>query len=231
MRIEVWSDVVCPWCYVGKRRFEKALAAFPHRNQVQVVHRSFQLDPSQPKGRTQSRDEVLQRKYGWDKEQVTARQAQMRDTAAAEGLDFKLGGALTGNTADAHQLIHLGRERGIQDVVIERLYRAYFEEGRSLFDHESLVALAAEAGLDADEARAVLTEGKYAQAVAADGQEAHELGATGVPFFVIADRYGISGAQPTPLFAEALARAWAETEDAAGSADPQGSAAPDQQPT
>jgi len=211
MRIEIWSDVVCPWCYVGKRRFERALAAFPHRDQVQVVHRSFQLDPSKPKGATQPRGEVLRRKYGWSEAQVTAREAEMRDTAAGEGLDFKLGNSLSGNTADAHQLIHLGLARGIQDAVVERLYRAYFSEGRSLFDHDSLVALATEAGLDPDEARAVLAEDRYAHAVAADGQEAHALGATGVPFFVIANRYGISGAQPTSVFAEVLARAWSET--------------------
>ncbi|HET6279916.1 MAG TPA: DsbA family oxidoreductase [Polyangia bacterium] len=211
MLVEVWSDVVCPWCYVGKRRFERALADFPDRGQVQVVHRSFQLDPSRPAGVTQSRGEVLGRKYGWSEAQVTARQAQMRDTAAAEGLDFKLGNALTGNTAEAHQLIHLGQALGIQDAVVERLYRGYFTEGRSLFDRDSLVALAAEAGLDPDEARAVLVEGRYATAVTADGQEAHALGATGVPFFVIARRFGISGAQPTPVFAEVLAKAWAET--------------------
>jgi predicted DsbA family dithiol-disulfide isomerase len=213
MRIEIWSDVVCPWCYVGKRRFERALAGFPHRDQVVVVHRSFQLDPSQPQGATQPRGEVLRRKYGWSDAQVTAREAQMRETAAGEGLDFKLGNALTGNTADAHQLIHLALARGIQDAVVERLYRGYFTEGRSLFDHESLVELGAEAGLAPDEARAVLAEGRYAHAVAADGQEAHALGATGVPFFVIANRYGISGAQPTPVFAEVLARAWDETKD------------------
>jgi predicted DsbA family dithiol-disulfide isomerase len=215
MRIEVWSDVVCPWCYVGKRRFEKALAGFAHRGDVEVVHRSFQLDPSKPVGKTQARGEALRRKYGWSEAQAKAREAQMRATAATEGLDFEMGSALTGNTVDAHQVIHLGKARGIQDAVIERLYRAYFSEGRSLFDHESLVALSAEAGLDPDEIRAVLTEGRYTQAVAADGQEAHALGATGVPFFVIDNRYGISGAQPTPVFAEVLARVWAEAENGA----------------
>jgi predicted DsbA family dithiol-disulfide isomerase len=210
MRIEVWSDVVCPWCYVGKRRFERALAGFAHRADVEVVHRSFQLDPTKPVGKTQERGLALRRKYGWSEAQAKAREAQMRATAAGEGLDFEMGSALTGNTADAHQVIHLAKAHGIQDAVVERLYRAYFSEGRSLFDHDSLIALGAEAGLDAEEIRAVLTEGRYAEAVAADGREAHALGATGVPFFVIDNRYGVSGAQPTPVFAEVLARAWDE---------------------
>ena len=211
MRIEIWSDVVCPWCYVGKRRFEKALTGFAHRDEVQVVHRSFQLDPSKPVGQTQARGEALRRKYGWSPAEARAREAQMQATAAAEGLDFQMGSALTGNTADAHQVIHLGKARGIQDAVIERLFRAYFSEGRSLFDHDSLVALGAQAGLDPDEVREVLADQRYASAVAADGEHAHALGATGVPFFVIDDRYGISGAQPTPVFTEVLARAWAES--------------------
>jgi predicted DsbA family dithiol-disulfide isomerase len=218
MRIDVWSDVVCPWCYVGKRRFERALADFAHRDQVEVIHRSFQLDPSKPKGKTQARGEALRRKYGWSEAQATAREAQMNSTAAAEGLDFKLGSQLTGNTADAHQLIHLAKARGVQDAVVERLFRAYFTEGRSLFDADSLVALAAEAGLDPAEARAVLDEGSYAHAVAADGHEAQALGATGVPFFVIDNRYGVSGAQPTAVFAEVLARAWAEAAGPASAA-------------
>lgn len=212
MRIDVWSDVVCPWCYVGKRRFERALAAFPHRDRVQVIHRSFELDPGKPRGRTEARAEVLRRKYGWSEATVKARERQMQATAAAEGLQFEMGNARSGNTADAHQLIHLARSEGKADAMVERLYRAHFSEGRSIFDHDHLVALAAEAGLDADRARQVLQDGSYAGAVAQDEAEAHALGASGVPFFVIDNRYGISGAQPTALFAEALERAWTEAE-------------------
>ena len=214
MKIEVWSDIVCPWCYVGKRRFERALAEFPQRDQVQVVHRSFQLDPTTPPGQTRSRNEMLRTKYGWSDAQSEARHLQMQATAAAEGLDFQLGDVQTGNTAAAHQLVHLGKAHGRQDAVLERLYRAYFTERRSLFERDSLVALAAEAGLDADEARRVLEQDTYAGAVAADGRAAHALGANGVPFFVIDERYGVSGAQPTDLFKEVLARAWAEAHPA-----------------
>ncbi len=211
MRIDIWTDVVCPWCYVGKRRFEKALAAFPHRAEIEVVHRSFQLNPTAPPGQTSSRRESLKAKYQLTDAQVQAMNARMEETAAAEGLHYDLSGDLTGNTFDAHRVLHLARARGIQDAVIERLYRAYFGERRSLFDHESLVELAGEAGLDREEVRRMLEADDYADAVRADVQEARTLGASGVPFFVIDGRYGVSGAQPPDVFSEALARAWADS--------------------
>ncbi|MCI0573357.1 MAG: DsbA family oxidoreductase [Myxococcaceae bacterium] len=210
MRINVWTDVVCPWCYVGKRRFERALAEFPHREQVQVVHHSFQLDPSMPRGKAVEQLGVLKSKYGLSEAQASAMMTNMERTAAAEGLEYHLAGGLVGNTSDAHRLLHLAKERGIQDAVVERFYRAHFTEQRSLFDHESLVQLADEAGLDADEARRVLKDDTYAGAVTADAREAQKLGATGVPFFVIDNRYGVAGAQPTEVFASVLARAWAD---------------------
>ncbi len=210
MRIDIWSDVVCPWCYVGKRRFEKALAGFEHRHEVQVVHRSFQLNPAAPAGQTSPRRASLMSKYGWSDAQVDTMNARMEQTAAAEGLNFDLSDGVTGNTLDAHRVLHLAHDRGRQDEVIERLYRAYFTEKRSLFDTDSLVALAAEAGLDRDEVRRVLAGTEYADAVARDIEEARRLGANGVPFFVIDERYGISGAQPADVFSEALARAWAD---------------------
>lgn len=210
MRVEIWADLVCPWCYLGKRRFEKALAGFEHAADVEVVHRSFQLDPSAPAVAERQIDKVAS-KYGMSIEEAKAQQARLEGLAAEEGLEYHLDGSLSGNTADAHRLVHLGKERGLQDAVIERFYRAQFTEHRSLFDHDSLVALASEAGLDPDEARRTLEEGTYADAVVADGREAQELGANGVPFFVLADRYGVSGAQPVELFSEALNRAWDET--------------------
>jgi predicted DsbA family dithiol-disulfide isomerase len=211
MRVEIWADLVCPWCYLGKRRFEKALAGFEHRADVEIVHRSFELDPHWPKGETVGQTEMLVDKYGVATERAAAMQAQLERTAAIEGLEYHLTDGLTGNTFDAHRLVHLARSRGLAEPVVERFYRAHFSEQRSIFDRDSLVALAAEAGLDPAEAAEVLDGDAFADEVLADEREARELGATGVPFFVIADRYGVSGAQPAELFAEALDRAWADT--------------------
>ena len=213
MRVDIWTDVVCPWCYVGKRRFEKALADFDHRGDVEVVHRSFQLNPAAPKGQTSPRRESLRAKYGLSEQQVDAMNARMEQTAAEEGLHYDLAGGVTGNTFDAHRLLHFAHDRRRQDEVIERLYRAYFTEKRSLFDHDSLVELAGDAGLDRDEVRRMLAGNDYADAVERDIDEARGLGATGVPFFVIDNRYGVSGAQPPQVFSQALDRAWADAHD------------------
>ena len=208
MRIEVWADVVCPWCYLGKRRLEHALAGFDHRDEVEIVYRSFQLDPTAPRDRVTPTAELLSGKYGMSAEQVDANQRQLEDLAAAEGLEYHLTGSLSGNTYDAHRVLQLARERGLADPVVERLYRAYFTEGRSVFDAASLLELATDAGLDRDEVGKVLAGSAYADAVDADGAEAQALGATGVPFFVLDRRYGISGAQPVDVFSRALAQAW-----------------------
>jgi predicted DsbA family dithiol-disulfide isomerase len=207
MRVDIWSDLVCPWCYVGKRRFEKALARFDNRDDLQVVHRSFQLNPAAPRDRTSSRREMLMQKYRLTPAQVEEMDARMTQTAAAEGLDFHLEGTATGNTFDAHQLVHLAGNGGVPDVLVERFYRAYFTEQRSLFDRDSLLELAADAGLDREEAAATLRTNRYADAVAADIETARRLGATGVPFFVIDERYGISGAQAPEVFLDVLQRA------------------------
>ena len=228
MRVEVWSDLVCPWCYVGKRRFERALAGFrlrlasarragaqsaeavAHRDDIQVVHRSFQLDAASRRGTTSPRRHVLMAKYGLSEAQAEAMDETMIRTASADGLEYHLAGGVTGNTFDAHQIVHLAGARDIQDRVIERLYRAHFTEQRSLFEHESLVQLAAEAGLDPDEARDVLKADTYASAVRADVQEAKALGVTGVPFFLVSRRCSVSGAQATAVFIDALERAWTD---------------------
>jgi predicted DsbA family dithiol-disulfide isomerase len=207
MRIDIWSDVVCPWCYVGKRRFERALEAFEGRAEVQVVHRSFQLDPARPKGQTQKRREMLMTKYRLTAAQVEALDARMEETAAAEGLEYHLGDGVTGNTLDAHRLLQLAADRGRQDAALERFYRAYFTEGRSVFDAASLTALAVEAGLEAGDAGTVLAGDDYAAAVANDIREAQALGANGVPFFVFDHRFGVSGAQTSEVFSQVLARA------------------------
>lgn len=208
MRVEIWSDIVCPWCYVGKRRFERALAAWEHRESVEIVHRSFMLDPRSPRGQTFDRKQMLQQKYGWSTIQVQQADAQMTQIAAAEGLDYKLAGGVTGNTMDAHQVVHLGRAHGLQDRVIERLYQAHFIEQRSVFDRESLVGLGVEAGLDDATVRGVLERESYVDAVKADNDEARALGANGVPFFVLDGRLGVSGAQAVGVFRQALEQAW-----------------------
>jgi predicted DsbA family dithiol-disulfide isomerase len=207
MRVDVWSDIVCPWCYVGKRRFEKALTRFEGRADVEIVHHSFQLNPAAPPDQTSNRREMLMRKYRLTPAQVEEMDARMTETAAAEGLEYHLDGTVTGNTFDAHQLVHLAHDRGRQDAMIERLYRAYFTDQRSIFDEESLVELASDAAVDPDDARAVLRERRYEEAVHSDIDRARRLGATGVPFFVIDEQYGVAGAQTPDVFLDVLRNA------------------------
>jgi predicted DsbA family dithiol-disulfide isomerase len=210
VQVEIWSDVVCPWCYVGKRRFEAALARFPHRDDVQVTWRSFELDPQAPALRTGSPVERLAEKYGMSLEQAAAGNLRLTGLAAQEGLDVHLDETQSGNTFDAHRLLHLAAERGVQDAVKERLFRAYFTEREPVGDRETLVRLVAEAGLDADEARAVLEGNTYAADVRADEQLAAGFGISGVPFFVLDRRYGVSGAQSADVLLQALQQAWAD---------------------
>ena len=211
MKVDIWSDVVCPWCYIGKRRFEAALARFEHRDEVEVTWHSSELDPAAPALRRAGTAEHLAGKYGMSLEQARAMQQRMTDAAAAEGLNFRFDRARSGNTFDAHRLLHLAASRGVQDAVKERLLAAYFAEGEPVGDREALVRLAAQAGLDAEEARTVLASDAYADEVRADERRAAALGITGVPFFVIDDTYGVSGAQPPELLLEALRTAWAES--------------------
>ncbi|TDD89593.1 DsbA family oxidoreductase [Actinomadura darangshiensis] len=214
MRVEIWSDVVCPWCYVGKRHFEQALDGFAHRDRVEVVHRAFQLDPSFPPGETVDVADMLAEKYGRSREQAVEMNRQMEERAAAAGLEYHLEGGRAGNTADAHRLIHLAGLRGVQDAVVEALFKAHFTDRRSVFDHDSLVDVVAEAGLDAAEARGVLASGEFADQVKTEQQAAQDIGATGVPFFVIDRRYGVSGAQPTETFTQVLDQVWADAHPA-----------------
>ncbi len=204
VRIDIWSDLVCPWCYVGKRRFERALEAFPNRDDVEVVHRAYLLYSSSPRGVTVDRRDMLMRKYRLTQEQADAMNSGMERTAAAEGLDYHLKGGVTGNTFDAHQVVFLGRDRGRQDAVLERLYHAFFVEQRSIFEYESLVTLGAEAGLDADDVARALRENAYAKAVEADLEEARASQVNGVPFFLFDGRYAVAGAQPADVFTQAL---------------------------
>lgn len=211
MQIEIWSDVVCPWCYIGKRRFESALARFAHRDEVTVIWRSFELDPNAPRQDARSLNAYLAQKYGVSLDEAAAMNQRVTDLAAAEGLDYHLDRAQHGNTFDAHRLIHLAAAHGQQAVAKERLLRAYFSEGQAISEHETLAALGAEIGLDGDEVRAMLDGEAYADDVRADEQRASGFGIRGVPFYVFGERYGVSGAQSSAVFLDALEQAWAAT--------------------
>ena len=210
MQVEVWSDVVCPWCFIGKRRLEAALEKFPHRDQVEVVWRSFQLDPTAPEGETHPTLPALAAKYGVEPDQMRENMRGLEELAAAEGLDYHLADGISGNTLLAHELLHLAAEHGKRNELKERLLHAYFEEQRSVFDVDSLVPLAVEVGLDEAEVREALTDRRYLTAVRQDGATAQALGATGVPFFVVDCKYGAAGAQPDELLLQMLERAWAD---------------------
>ncbi|HEX3815513.1 MAG TPA: DsbA family oxidoreductase [Mycobacteriales bacterium] len=210
MRVEIWSDVVCPWCYLGKRRFERALESFEHSDAVEVVYRSFELDPSAPAGAGTPTVELLSSKYGMTVEQAEQAQREMAERAEQDGLTFELAELRSGNTRDAHRLTHLAKAHGRQADLTERLHRAYFTEQKSVFDAASLTDLAVEVGLGRAEVEQVLAGDDYGDAVAEDEATASSLGATAVPFFVIDRRYGISGAQSAELIAEALDQAWVE---------------------
>jgi predicted DsbA family dithiol-disulfide isomerase len=210
MQVEVWSDVVCPWCYIGKRKLETALSRFAHADQVEVVWRSFQLDPSIPEGHTEPTLPALAAKYGRSVAEMAQMQRRVEEVAAGEGLEYHLAEGLSGNTLLAHQLIHLAAEHGLGGAMKERLLHAHFTEQRSVFDVESLVSLAAEVGLVAEQARAALTDRRYLSAVREDIDTARALGATGVPFFVVDRTYGAAGAQPAEQLLALLERAWAD---------------------
>ena len=214
MKVEIWSDVVCPWCYIGKRRFESALAQFAHRDEVEVEWRSFELDPSTESvtalGDGPGHAELIAAKYGMSLAQAEAAVTSVTQAAAGEGLDFHLDRSLRSNTFDAHRLVHLAATAGLQDAAKERFMRAYFSEGEPVGDRDALVRLAVGAGLDRDEVVRVLDGDDYADAVRADEAEARSLGITGVPFFVVDRKYGVSGAQPADQLLAVLERAWSE---------------------
>jgi predicted DsbA family dithiol-disulfide isomerase len=216
LRIDVWSDIACPWCYVGKRHLEQALETFPHKADVEIVWRAFELDPSAPKVRdaSQSYAERIAKKYGKRVPEAQAMIDRMVGVAATNGLDFRFDRAQSGNTFDAHRLLHLAHERGVQDALKERLMRAYFTEGEAVGEPEVLVRLGAEAGLDAAEVREVLASDRYTSEVRQDEAMAGELGIHGVPFFVLDGRLGVSGAQPADVLRGALDKAWADKKPA-----------------
>ncbi|AVT29024.1 disulfide bond formation protein DsbA [Plantactinospora sp. BC1] len=211
MQLEVWSDIVCPWCYLGKRRLETALGQFEHADEVEVVWRSFQLDPSYPKGEPRPVPEALREKLGASPAQVAAMQGHVTALAAEEGLDYHLDRSIMANTFDAHRLTHLAREYGLGTELHERLMRANLIEAENVDDPETLVRLGTDVGVPAEAARRVLAGDEYAKDVEADIAQARAFGANGVPFFVLDRRYGISGAQPVEAFLSALRTAHQES--------------------
>jgi len=208
MNVEIWSDVVCPWCYIGKRRLERAVASFGHPGEVTITYRSFELDPDAPVQRSGTQAEHLARKYGMTIAQAEQASQQMTQRAAADGLEFRFDLIRGGNTFDAHRLLHLAEDLGLQPEMKERLLRATFTEGLPIADRPTLVRLAAEVGLPAAQVQAVLDGDSYADAVRADEQQAARYGITGVPFFVADGKYAVSGAQPPEVLLELLRRAY-----------------------
>ena len=212
MRVEIWSDVVCPWCYVGKRRFEAALAKFEHADDVEVTWRSFELEPNAPPEQTEPHAERLARKYGVSLQQVEAMDARLVGEAKKEGLDFRLAESKGGNTFDAHRLIHFAGESGRAGEMKERLMRAYFTEGVAIGERAELVRLAVEVGFDEADVKGMLSSDQLANEVRADEARARAFGISGVPFFAIDERYGVSGAQPTDALLDVLRQAYVNSQ-------------------
>lgn len=208
MQIEIWSDVVCPWCWIGRAHLAQALAQFEHADAVTVRWRSFQLDPGAPNRREGDYVGRLAGKYGVSRDQGQQMVDRMTEAGAAAGLEFHFERAVPGNTFDAHRLLHLAAERGCQDALKARLFEATFAEGGPVGDHEHLVAQAVAVGLAEPEVRSVLASNAYGEQVYADQAEAGALGATGVPFFVIDRRYAVPGAQPADVLLSVLRKAW-----------------------
>lgn len=207
LQVEIWGDLVCPWCYVGKARFERALAEFAHHDRVQVTHRSFELAPDLPHTEVSSVLDMLTARYGLSRAQAADAEAQVGQLAAAEGLPFEIDRRY-GNTLDAHRLLHLADAHGRRARLLAALYRAYFSGEPSLFDPDALVGIAVSTGLDGDRARQVLADDEYTDAVRADERRAAAHGVRGVPFVVVGGTHAVSGAQPVAVFAQALAEGW-----------------------
>ena len=214
LRVEIWSDVACPWCYIGKRRFTAALADFPHREHVEVRWRSYQLSPEAPVGSDRTEAQMLADTKGLPLDAVREMFEHVTTVAAEVGLAYDFDTVRPANTFDAHRLVHLARRRdaATADAMVEALMSAHFEQGLAVDDRDVLVRLAAGVGLDPDTVRASLARDDGTDEVLADLEEGRTVRVSGVPFFVLDRRLGVSGAQPTELFAEALERAWSAVE-------------------
>lgn len=219
MKVEIWSDVVCPWCYLGKRRFEAALSTFEHRDEVEVLWRSFELDPGAPRERDIDLATHLSRKLGVSREEAVAMQQRVTDLGVADGIGFRQDIARSGNTFDAHRLLHLAAAHGRQSELKERLMNAYHVQGEPIGDPSTLERIAVEAGLPAEEVRELLAGDRFADAVRDDERTASSFGISGVPFFVVDRALGASGAQARETFADLLERGWENRPEVADAAE------------
>ena len=210
MKVDIWSDVYCPWCYLGKRRLEKALDQFEHADQVEIVWHSFQLDPNASNESTSTANELLAKKLGRSVREIEAMHAKMTDLVAEDGLEYHFDKVIPGNSFDAHRLLHLAAKHNLQDEMEERLMKAHFTDGLSVHNGEALVQLGTEVGLDSEEVRGMLSSDAYADDVHQDIRDAMEIGIHGVPFFIFGGKYAVSGAQRTELFLQALNQMWQE---------------------
>ncbi|MBS4071044.1 MAG: DsbA family oxidoreductase [Algoriphagus sp.] len=210
MKIEIWSDVVCPFCYIGKRKMEKALQKFPFKEKVEIEWKSFQLNPDQQTKPGVNTLEDLSQSKGWSMAQTKQITSQVVGMAKAEGLTFDFDKAVVANTKNAHRLIHLAKEFGIQDAMKERLLKAYFTDGLNVDDTDTLIQLGKEVGVPEEKIKPMLESNQYEEAVYQDIYESRQIGVRGVPFFVLDRKFGISGAQPDEVFDQTLEKAWAE---------------------
>ncbi len=212
LKVEVWSDIVCPFCYIGKRNYESALAEFEHKDKVELKFKSYQLDPNFVQDSTQKHNyrQGLAQKYGRSLEEIDKMIEQMTDSANAVGLNFDLDNAIQFNTFDAHRVLHLAEEKGVGNQLKEALLKAYFIEAKDLGNKEVLKSEALKLGLSSDDIEKALTDDQYAYMVRQDIQEASNLQISGVPFYVFDRKYGVSGAQPPAVFLDTLRKTYAE---------------------
>jgi len=210
MLIEIWSDIICPYCYIGKRRLEEALAKFQHKEEVKIEYRSFELNPDAKVHYEEDNIELLSKKYGTSKEQIKAMNLQLTEQAKEVGLTYYLDKIKATNTLNAHRLIHFAKQFGKENEMVERLFKAYFTEVRHVGEMKTLIELATEIGLDQQKVQSMLNSNEYEADVRAQEQDAQQIGVTGVPFYVINRKYAISGAQPSEVFLEVMEKVWIE---------------------
>ncbi len=214
MQVEIWSDVMCPFCYIGKRKFETALNQFADKDEIEIVWKSFQLDPNQPTVPDKTVQQYLAERKGMSVQQAQQMTDHVTNVAKQAGLTFHFDKAVTANSFDAHRVSHLAKQHGVQNELEEQLFAAYFTDGKNTADHATLVELGTEVGLKAEEIQTVLRSDQHADDVRTDIYEARQLGVQGVPFFVFNRKYAVSGAQESQTFLGALSKSFAEWKQA-----------------
>jgi len=212
MKVDIWSDVRCPFCYIGKRKFEKGLEQFAQKNKIEVVWHSFELDPSFETRIDVNIYDYLAERKGQSKEWSVQMHKQVTDMAKEVGLEYNFDKAVVANSFNAHRVLALAKEKGLADVAEEKMFKAYFTDGKNIDDNDTLVKIGKEIGVEENDVRSLLTSEEYVQQVRDDEMRAHEIGVNGVPFFVINNKYAVSGAQAPETFTQALQHAWSEYE-------------------